>query len=83
MQEIAGHDSTLKVVVYTTPGGVVTSVDVYAEGEAYGQDVMEDAFTDQFVGRSSEVTLGVDVDAVTGATVTSQAVVDAVNNIIK
>ena len=83
VQNVQGHESTMKVVVYTTPEGVVTDVNVYAEGETNGQDVMSNAFTSQFVGHSSEVTLGVEVDAVAGATATSQAVVDAVNNIIK
>ena len=83
VQTIQGHDSTLKVVVYTNPQGTVTAVNVYADGESCGQDVMANTFTSQFVGRSAEVTLGVDVEAISGATTTSQAVVDAVNNIIK
>ena len=83
VQTIKGYESNLKVVVYTTPEGVVTAVNVYAEGESKGQEVMANAFTNQFVGCSETVTLGEDVDAVTGATATSQAVVDAVNNVIK
>ena len=82
VQDVQGYDSVMKVVVYTTPEGVVTAVNVYAENESNGQDVMDNAFTSQFVGHSSEVTLGNEIDAVAGATTTSQAVVDAVNNII-
>ena len=37
----------------------------------------------QFIGKSAPLTLGVDIDAVTGATLTSQAVVDAVNQLAK
>jgi Na+-translocating ferredoxin:NAD+ oxidoreductase RnfG subunit len=83
IQTIKGHDSVMKVVVYVTPDGKVTNVDVYADGENNGQGVMSNAFTSQFVGRDSKVTLGVEVEAVSGATATSQAVVDAVNKIIK
>ena len=53
--------------------------DVSAELAALG--AVTNAFTSQFVGRTTDATLGVDVDAVAGATATSQAVVDAVNNI--
>jgi len=45
--------------------------------------VMANAFTNQFVGYSNPVVMGEDVDAVAGATASSQAVVDAVNKIIK
>lgn len=83
VQRVQGHDSQMKVVVYTTPEGTVTAVKVFAQDEKQGKQVMANAFTGQFVGRSSAVTLGVDVDAVAGATATSQAVVDAVNNIIE
>ena len=83
VQNVQGHDSTMKVVVYVTPEGVITSVDVYADSETNGEGVMSNAFTSQFVGHSSEVTLGVEIDAVAGATSSSQAVVDAVNNVIK
>ena len=83
IQNVQGHDSQMKVIVYLNPEGKVTQVKVFAEGESNGQAVMDDAFTGQFVGADSEITLGEDVDAVTGATQTSQAVVDAVNKIIK
>ena len=83
IQHVPGYESTVKVIVRITPSGTVTAVNVVADGESKGQDVMGNAFTSQFVGRSSDVTLGVDVDAVSGATTTSQAVVDAVNNITK
>ena len=83
VQNIQGHDSTMRVVVYTTPDGTVTNVNVYANGESLGQAVMSNAFTNQFVGHNNEVILGEHVDAVAGATASCQAVVDAVNNIIK
>lgn len=82
VQNVKGHDSNVKVVVYITPEGKITSVRVDATGEQNGQGVMEADFTNQFLGRSTEMTLGVDVDAVAGATATSEAVVEAINNLI-
>ena len=46
-----------------------------------GKKCAEKDFTGQFIGKTGPFTLGVDIDAVSGATVTSQAVVEAVNSI--
>ena len=43
---------------------------------------MANTFTSQFVGRSVDAVMGVDVDAIAGATVSSQAVVDALNLLV-
>ena len=54
-------------------------VDASSQTAGLGQKCEEEAFTSQFIGKKVPLTLGVDIDAVTGATVTSQAIVDAVN----
>ncbi|MDD4134668.1 MAG: FMN-binding protein, partial [Eubacteriales bacterium] len=59
----------------------------FAETQGYGAGALEDDFTAQFVGKKPPMTLrGADeeetasnIDAISGATITSQAVVDAVN----
>ena len=51
------------------------------ETPGFGTRCSEDAFTSQFIGKPLPLTLGDDVDAVSGATVTSQAVVDALNSL--
>ena len=69
------------VVSLTTEGGAIATLSVDASGETpgLGQMAMEADFTNQFVGKSAPVALGDGIDALSGATVTSQAVVDAVN----
>ena len=64
---------------------VITALTVDASSEFYalGGKCADEAFTSQFIGKSAPLTLGVDIDAVTGATLTSQAVVDAVNQLAK
>ena len=55
-------------------------VDASSQTEDIGSLVSTDkAFLDQFIGKELPLTLGDDVDAVTGATISSQAVVDALN----
>ncbi len=59
---------------------VSLSVDASTQTPEYGGRIPEDeAFLHQFIGRSLPLALGEGIDAVTGATVTSGAVVDALN----
>ena len=46
----------------------------------YGGQCAEDFFTSRFVGKSIPLTLGENVDGISGATITSEAVVKAVNS---
>ena len=55
------------------------TVNADSQTEGYGQNCAEENFTNRFLGRTLPVTLGEDVDALSGATITSQAVVDAIN----
>ena len=56
------------------------SVDASTQTPEYGGRVPEDeSFLNQFIGKTLPLTLGDGVDAFTGATVTSKAVVDALN----
>ena len=56
------------------------SVDASTQTPEFGGQIPEnEAFLNQFIGKSLPLTLGDGVDAVTGATVTSSAVVEALN----
>ena len=57
------------------------SIDASSQTPEIGGQVETDKnFLSRFIGKKLPVTLGEDVDAVSGATVSSQAVVDALNN---
>ena len=70
-------------VTATLDNGTITALTVDASGETagFGQKCGEEDFTSQFIGKTLPVTLGEDVDAVAGATITSTAVVDALNSL--
>ena len=78
------HDGVV-VTVEVDQNLVITALTVDASGEFYalGGKCADEAFTAQFIGKKAPLTLGVDIDAVTGATLTSQAVVNAVNQLAK
>jgi len=82
---VNGWHKGVVVTVEIDKNHVITALTVDASGEFYalGGKCADEAFTSQFIGKSAPLTLGVDIDAVTGATLTSQAVVDAVNELAK
>ncbi|MEG0864004.1 MAG: FMN-binding protein [Clostridia bacterium] len=79
---VMGYAGPVLVHVTIDDGGAITSLAVgaerFMETEGVGTRVKEEAFTAQFVGKKPPIAMG-DVDAVSGATVSSTAVVDAVN----
>ena len=73
------------VIVKVTVGedGKVSKlvIDASTQTEYIGTRVMEEPeFGEQFIGQSGPFTIGENIDALSGATVTSKAVVEAVNN---
>ena len=63
--------------------GKIAAIDVDASSqtpEIGGQVETDRNFLSRFIGQTLPITLGQEVDAVSGATVSSQAVVDALNN---
>ena len=67
-------------VAFSTDGTIlgVTMMD-NSETPGLGQKVTEDAFSGQFVGRDASAFTIDDIDAVTGATISSKAAVSAIN----
>jgi len=83
-QTVQGYGGPIEVIVGLRPDRMLAGIHVggadFKETEGLGAKAKEPAFTDQFIGKSVPLTLGEDIDAISGATVTSQAVVDAVNS---
>ena len=88
----AGRTANASAIGYAGPvlvrltledSGAISAIDVggarFLETVGVGSGVREEAFTSQFIGKTPPLTLNQDVDAVSGATLSSQAVVDAVN----
>lgn len=79
---VIGYAGPVLVRLGVDADGAISSLSVgaerFAETEELGGRAREDGFTSQFIGRKPPLGIG-DIDAISGATVTSQAVVDAVN----
>jgi len=75
-----GFMSTVKVTVALDENGAVTAIKADCSGETagFGTRCAEDAFLNQFIGRKGPFH---EIDVVSGATFTSNAVINAVNSL--
>lgn len=80
---VMGYAGPVLVQIALDEAGTITALQVgkarFLETEGVGSQVKELAFTSQFIGKKPPLALGTDIDAISGATLSSQAVVDAVN----
>ena len=81
--ETAGYAGPMMLWVGVTNEGRVSGLTVRDHGETFGlgREAQTDVpFLIQFIGTSGEAAVGENIDALTGATVTSKAVARAVNS---
>lgn len=78
-----GFAGDVIVLVFRDDTGAIAHLQVKAPWETrdFGSRCTEEAFTSQFIGKTGPFTLGINVDAVSGATITSRAVVNALNQL--
>ena len=78
-----GFGGEVAVKIGLDAEGKIVAIEIgdedFNETPAFGGKAKEPEFCEQFIGRTGPFKLGENVDAITGATMTSQAVVDAVN----
>ena len=80
---VIGYGGPVLVRLTLDEAGLITGLDVggarFSETEGVGGRVRGEAFVQPFIGKKPPLELNKDVDALSGATISSQAVVDAVN----
>lgn len=83
---VKGYSGDMTVLVGIGSDGVIKGVSILSHSETPGMGAKADDadYLSQYTGRNAEaLTLGADIDAVTGATVTSSALIGAVNEAIE
>ncbi len=80
-----GYSSEIMLLVGMDADGAIRGVRILEQQETpgLGTKITEPWFTDQFVGKDQRVVFGRGIDGVTGATKSSEAVVDAVNEVLE
>ncbi len=83
MVTVKGYGGDIEVTVGILGDGTVTGIQVgganFSETAGLGARAKEPAFTGQFAGKTTPLALNKDVDSITGASISSGAVVSAVN----
>ncbi len=76
-----GFGGDIALMVGFDANGTIFGVSVvsHAETPGLGAKVDDSTYLSQYIGKSGTVTLGEDVDAIGGATISSRAVLDGVN----
>lgn len=82
----AGADNPVSVVVTVKDDGIISALTVgderFSETDGYGAAALETEFSQQFVGKSVPVSIDT-IDGISGATMTTKAVVDAINQAVE
>ena len=86
-ETVRGFASDILVTVGLDANGVIVSLKVggpnFAETEYYGAQVQTNTFRNQFIGKSGTLAYGEGVDAIAGATISSNAVLKAINDALQ
>ncbi|MGI6172652.1 MAG: FMN-binding protein [Christensenellales bacterium] len=80
---VNGYGGKIEVVVGMEPEGAIAAINVggsaFSETAGLGAKVKDASFTSQFEGLPEKAVLKQNIDSITGATISSAAVVDGVN----
>lgn len=81
----AGYNGFIRIIVGIDPSGTIKGVRILEQQETpgLGAKVGEEAFLKQFAGKEARgLEVKKNIDAVTGATISSRAVTDAINKTV-
>jgi electron transport complex protein RnfG len=75
-----GFGGTISLIVGTDPSGVAIGVKILGMSETpgLGSKTNDTDYLSQYIGKTSDITLGENIDAIAGATISSKAVYNAV-----
>ena len=81
----AGYAGPISMLIGVSNDGAVTGLQVRSMEETYGlggEALTDWEFLAQFLGTEGDATVGTNIDAITGATVTSKAIARSVNSAV-
>ena len=81
----AGYGGKIQVMVGILSDGKVAGIRVLSSSETpgVGKRTEEKDFIDQFLGASTQVNVGKEIDKITGATISSKAMTNAINGALE
>ena len=79
-----GYKDTIRMCVLINEECRVAGIRVLSSSETpgLGSRAVEDEYLDQFLGKSAELRFGAGIDAVSGATISSRAILNGLNEVL-
>jgi len=84
VDQVKGKSSFIKYLVAITPEGTVRDIVILNYRGTRGTEVLYESFRKQFIGKreNDPIQLGVDIDAIAGATISSRSIADGVRKLM-
>ena len=84
IDQVKGKSSFIKYLVAIAPEGTIRNVVILYYRGSKGSDVRHERFRKQFIGKreNDPLQLGVDIDAITTATISSRSITDGVRKLM-
>lgn len=85
VDRVIGKHEYITLAVGINPNGTVKQIEIMQYQESYGYEVREASWRAQFVGKSasSPLELGADIKNISGATLSSKHITDAVKRVLQ
>ena len=85
VERVVGKHEYITIGVGINPNGTVKQIEIMDYRESYGYEVREASWRAQFVGKSasSPLELGADIKNISGATLSSKHITDAVKRVLQ
>ncbi len=84
IDQVKGKARFIKYLVAIDPEGKVKDIEILTYSETQGAEIRYESFRKQFTGKgwNDSLRLGVDIDAIGGATISSRSITDGVRKIM-
>ncbi len=84
VDQVKGKSSFIKYLVAIAPGGTIKEIVILTYRGTKGAEVLYESFRKQFIGKreNDPLQLGVDIDAIAGATISSRSIADGVRKLM-
>jgi Na+-translocating ferredoxin:NAD+ oxidoreductase RnfG subunit len=84
IDHVKGKERFMKYLVGIDSRGKIKGIEVLTYNETHGSEIRHEHFKKQFIGKGGgdPLRLGVDIDAITGATISCRSITDGVRKIM-
>lgn len=84
IDQVKGKSKFIKYLVAIDPEGTIKGIEILTYSETQGAEIRHKSFRKQFIGKKGNdpLRLGIDIDTITGATISCRSITDGVRKIM-